>query len=105
VWGPSGQNLANLAKKGTELFIEGQLRQDRREDADTGQTRTKMYVKAQRWQFTQYRPKEQPEAGPQNPPQQEPASETPAAAEAIAEAPAPASKPKLTKRSGKKATA
>src|SRR5258707_14752301 len=55
VWGPSAQNFANLVRKGQEIFIEGSLRQDRWEDKQTGQNRSKLYVKAERWQFTQYR--------------------------------------------------
>ena len=55
VWGPSAQNFANLVRKGQEIFIEGSLRQDRWEDKQTGQNRSKLYVKAERWRFTQYR--------------------------------------------------
>jgi single-strand DNA-binding protein len=58
VWGPSAENLAKLARKGQEIFIEGALRQDRWEDKQTGQNRSKLYVKAERWQFTQYRRQE-----------------------------------------------
>jgi single-strand DNA-binding protein len=55
VWGPSAQNFANLVRKGQEIFIEGSLHQDRWEDKQTGQNRSKLHVKAERWQFTQYR--------------------------------------------------
>ena len=55
VWGPSAQNFANLVRKGQKIFIEGSLRQDRWEDKQSGQNRSKLYVKAERWQFTQYR--------------------------------------------------
>jgi len=55
VWGPGAQNFANLVRKGQEIFIEGSLRQDRWEDKQTGQNRSKLYLKAERWQFTQYR--------------------------------------------------
>jgi single-strand DNA-binding protein len=107
VWGPSGQNLANLAKKGAELFIQGKLRQDRWEDADTGQTRTKLYVKADLWQFTQYRaprPAPQPEPEPQQPAAEAPTPEAAApepaapAAEPASTAPAPTAKRKVSKR-------
>jgi single-strand DNA-binding protein len=55
VWGPSAQNFANLVRKGQEIFVEGSLRQDRWQDKQTGQNRSKVYLKAERWQFTQYR--------------------------------------------------
>jgi single stranded DNA-binding protein len=72
VWGPSAQNFANLVRKGQEIFIEGSLRQDRWEDKQTGQNRSKLYVKAERWQFTQYR---RP-VGSDSTPSQETAAET-----------------------------
>lgn len=102
VWGPSGQNLANLAKKGAELFIQGKLRQDRWEDAETGQTRTKLYVKADLWQFTQYRtarPAPQPDPAPEAPTPEAAAPEPSApAAELASTAPAPTAKRKVSKR-------
>lgn len=55
LWGPSAENCAKLARKGQELFIEGSLRQDHWEDKQTGQNRNKLYLKGERWQFTQYR--------------------------------------------------
>jgi single-strand DNA-binding protein len=55
VWGPSAENFAKLVRKGQEVFIEGPLRQDRWEDKQTGQNRSKLFLKAERWQFTQYR--------------------------------------------------
>jgi single stranded DNA-binding protein len=54
VFGPSAENLAKLAQKGTHLFIEGTLRQDRWEDKQTNEPRSKLYVNAKRWQFTQF---------------------------------------------------
>jgi single-stranded DNA-binding protein len=45
-------------RKGQEVFVEGALRQDHWEDKQTGQNRSKLYVKAERWQFTQYRRQE-----------------------------------------------
>jgi single-strand DNA-binding protein len=104
VWGPSGKHLAELAKKGAVLFIQGKLRQDRWEDAETGQTRTKLYVKADLWQFTQYRT---PRGGDkvegaleaQAEAPQPPAAETPAPTVEAAPPPAaPAVKPKASKR-------
>ena len=65
VWGPSAENLGKMVRKGQEILIEGALRQDRWEDKQTGQNRSKLYVKADRWQFTQYkRQEESPEAAP-----------------------------------------
>jgi single-strand DNA-binding protein len=55
LWGPSAENCSKLARKGQELFIEGSLRQDHWEDKQTGQNRNKLYLKGERWQFTQYR--------------------------------------------------
>ena len=65
VWGPSAENLGKMVRKGQEILIEGALRQDRWEDKQTGQNRSKLYVKADRWQFTQYkRQEESPEGAP-----------------------------------------
>ena len=65
VWGPSAENFGKMVRKGQEILIEGALRQDRWEDKQTGQNRSKLYVKADRWQFTQYkRQEESPEAAP-----------------------------------------
>jgi single-strand DNA-binding protein len=72
VWGPSAENFAKLVRKGQEVFIEGPLRQDRWEDKQTGQNRSKLYVKAERWQFTQYRRQEESNETPS----QETAAET-----------------------------
>jgi single-strand DNA-binding protein len=58
VWGKSGENFASLAKKGQEIIIEGQLR---RNDWETegGQKHSKHFLKAENWQFTQYRRQEE----------------------------------------------
>jgi single-strand DNA-binding protein len=66
VWGPSAENLAKMVRKGQEIFVEGSLRQDRWQDKETGQNRAKVFIKAERWQFTQYRLQEDssPEAAP-----------------------------------------
>jgi single stranded DNA-binding protein len=58
VWGPSAENFGKLVRKGQEVFVEGALRQDHWEDKQTGQNRSKLFVKAERWQFTQYRRQE-----------------------------------------------
>jgi single-strand DNA-binding protein len=59
VWGSSAENLAKLAHKGQEIFVAGALRQDLWEDKETGKGRSRLFVKADNWQFTQYRVSEQ----------------------------------------------
>jgi single-strand DNA-binding protein len=54
VWGKSGESFASLAKKGQEIIIEGQLRRNDWESED-GQKHSKHFLKAESWQFTQYR--------------------------------------------------
>jgi single-strand DNA-binding protein len=53
VWGPSAENFAKLARKGQEILVDGSIRQDTWEDKDSGQKRSKLYVRADGWQFTQ----------------------------------------------------
>ena len=53
VWGPSAENFAKLAKKGQEILIDGSIRQDTWEDKESGQKRSKLYVRVDGWQFTQ----------------------------------------------------
>ena len=48
-----------MVHKGQEIFVEGALRQDRWVDKESGQNRSKVYLKADRWQFTQYRRQEE----------------------------------------------
>jgi single-strand DNA-binding protein len=108
VWGPSGKHLAELAKKGAELFIQGKLRQDRWEDAETGQPRTKLYVKADLWQFTQYRtarPAPQPEPEPQPAPEaSSPEAAAPEPPAPAAESSSPSTAPAAAKRKVSKRT-
>src|SRR6516165_3287272 len=59
VWGASAENLAKLARKGHEIFVEGALRQDVWDDKDTGRNRSKLFLKADSWQFTQYKATEE----------------------------------------------
>ena len=111
-WGPSGQHLAELARKGVEVFVEGKLRETRWVDSATDEERSVLYLKGSRWQFTQYRtprPAPQPELTSQPAPE----ASTPAvpAPEAAApEPPAPAAEPsaapakrKMSKRTQKTA--
>jgi single-strand DNA-binding protein len=58
VWGKSGENFASLAKKGQEVVIEGQLRRNDWESED-GQKHSKHFLRAENWQFTQYRRQEE----------------------------------------------
>src|SRR6202047_5618376 len=58
VWGKSGESFASLAKKGQEVIIEGQLRRNDWESSD-GQKHSKHFIKAENWQFTQYRRQEE----------------------------------------------
>jgi single-strand DNA-binding protein len=53
IWGPSAENFAKLAKQGQEILIDGSIRQDTWEDQQTGQKRSKLYVRVDAWQFTQ----------------------------------------------------
>jgi len=53
VWGPSAENLAKLAQKGVQIFVQGSLRQSQWDDKQTGAKRSKLFVNAESWQFTQ----------------------------------------------------
>jgi single-strand DNA-binding protein len=59
VWGPSAENLAKMVRKGQEIFVAGALRQDTWEDKETGKQRSRVFVKAENWQFTQYKAMEE----------------------------------------------
>jgi single-stranded DNA-binding protein len=58
VWGRCGESFASLAKKGQEVIIEGQLRRNDWESED-GQKHSRHFLKAESWQFTQYRLQEE----------------------------------------------
>jgi single-strand DNA-binding protein len=65
VWGKSAESFASLAKKGQEVIIEGQLRRNDWDSQD-GQKHSKHFLKAESWQFTQYRRQEEStEAAPE----------------------------------------
>ena len=53
VWGVPGENLSKLARKGQEILVEGSLKQDTWEDKQTGESRSKYFIRADSWQFTQ----------------------------------------------------
>lgn len=52
VFGKPAENLKNLTSKGTEILIEGALKQDTWQDK-TGQNRSKIIINCSGWQFTQ----------------------------------------------------
>ena len=52
-------NLAKLVRKGQEIFVEGALRQEVWDDKETGKNRSKLFLKANSWQFTQYKATEE----------------------------------------------
>ena len=53
LWGKSAEALASNAKKGQEVFIEGQIRQERWTDKQ-GANHSRLVVRVDSWQFTQY---------------------------------------------------
>ena len=59
VWGANAENLAKLVRKGQEIFVEGALRQEVWDEKETGKNRSKLFVKADSWQFTQYKATEE----------------------------------------------
>jgi single-strand DNA-binding protein len=54
-WGAAAENFAKFVEKGQQVFIEGALRQDTWQDKETKQNRSRLFVKAERWQITQYK--------------------------------------------------
>ena len=52
LWGKSAEALAKHGKKGQELFIEGQVRQERWTDKQ-GANHSRLVVRVDSWQFTQ----------------------------------------------------
>jgi single-strand DNA-binding protein len=55
LWGPAAENFAKLVEKGQQVFVEGSLKQEVWQDKETKQNRSRLYVNAARWQFTQYK--------------------------------------------------
>jgi single-strand DNA-binding protein len=55
VWGKSAEALAKHVKKGEQVFVSGPLRQSTWKDPETGKNRSKLFVKAESWQFVQYK--------------------------------------------------
>jgi len=51
VWGRQAEACAQFLTKGAPAFVEGRLRHDRWEDKETGQPRSRLFVRADRVQF------------------------------------------------------
>jgi single-strand DNA-binding protein len=51
VWGKQGESCKNYLRKGSPAFIEGRLRMDSWQDRESGKTRTRLTVTAERVQF------------------------------------------------------
>jgi len=58
LWGAAAENFSKLVQKGQQILVEGALRQDNWEDKQTKQNRSKLFVRAERWQFVQYKANE-----------------------------------------------
>jgi single-strand DNA-binding protein len=58
IWGKSAEALAKHVKKGEQVFVSGPLRQSTWKDPETGKNRSKLFVKAESWQFVQYKASE-----------------------------------------------
>jgi single-strand DNA-binding protein len=52
LWGKSAESLAKHGKKGQELLIEGEIRQERWTDKQ-GANHSRLVVQVDSWQFTQ----------------------------------------------------
>jgi single-strand DNA-binding protein len=55
LWGTAAENFAKFVEKGQQIFVEGALRQDSWQDKETKQNRSRLFVKANSWQFVQYK--------------------------------------------------
>jgi single-strand DNA-binding protein len=55
LWNSNAENVAELAHKGQEIYLEGSLRLESCQDKQTGQNRSKMLINANSWQFTQHK--------------------------------------------------
>ncbi len=51
VWGKQAETLKQYVRKGDPLFVEGRLRMDTWQDKTTGQNRSRMRVRCDRFQF------------------------------------------------------
>lgn len=50
-WGTTGENFAKFFSKGEPAHFEGKIEQQRWEDKATGQNRSKIVIKGERWYF------------------------------------------------------
>jgi single-strand DNA-binding protein len=66
LWGAAAENFAKFVEKGQQIFVEGSLRQDTWQDKETKQNRSRLFVKANSWQFVQYKATEAARAAAQN---------------------------------------
>lgn len=57
-WGKLGETCLNYLKKGRLVFVEGQLRTDKWEDKQSGETRSRVYVFASGMQMLERKPGE-----------------------------------------------
>lgn len=95
-WEKQAEFCKNYLSKGRAIFVEGRLRQDKWEDKQTGQTRYKITVVAERIQFADSKPGSgdstaggEGGGGYAEKPAQSSYSERPAAAPSAPAAPAP----------------
>ena len=58
LWGAAAENFSKLVQKGQQILVEGALRQDNWEDKQTKHNRSRLFVRAERWQFVQYKASE-----------------------------------------------
>lgn len=54
IWGKPAEALSRLAKKGQEIYVEGQFRHEKWQDKQGGH-HSKHLIRVETWQFTQYR--------------------------------------------------
>jgi len=59
-------DCVDVVEKGQQIFVEGSLRQDTWQDKETKQNRSRLFVKANSWQFVQYKATEAARAAAQN---------------------------------------
>lgn len=51
IWGKTAENLKPYLKKGTQIAVEGRLKQDRWQDKQTGNNMSKVYINAENIQL------------------------------------------------------
>lgn len=63
-WGRTAEFCKDYLSKGRRVFVEGRLTEDRWEDRETGQKRSKVKIVADRVQFADSKPQGESEQGP-----------------------------------------